>query len=331
MNFNVIGIGEVLWDLLPLGARMGGAPANFAYHASALGAHAGVITRVGPDKLGQDIRKRMEEMDIQSNLVQVDEFTPTGTVTVHLNENGIPQFVIHKHVAWDRLSLTEIARNAINKADAIYFGSLAQRSGTSRNTIRELLRHAHPTSLKAFDINLRQHFYNREIIEQSLNFANILKLNDAELTVLAAMFKLAGGKESQIVKLAKYFELSTVALTFGTQGSLLYQDGRWSRCEARPICVKDTVGAGDTFTAALVMGLLRKVDLDQINFFANEIAQYVCTCSGATPPLPNELRTLIADNQHPITIPGSGSSPIEDLRDCHQLHRCSQILSGDRG
>ena len=301
MSFKVIGIGEVLWDLFPSGPQLGGAPANFAYHAHALGARAGVITRVGKDSYGTEIRSRLAEQKIESVIVQVDETAPTGTVTVSLSGNGIPHFNIHENVAWDRLAVTEEALAAVRQADAICFGTLAQRSEPSRSTIRELLQEAKLASLKILDINLRQQFYNREVIEQSLGLANVLKLNEAELPMLCDMFKINGDLKQRIVSLAKSFELAVIALTMGPKGSILYQNGRWSECPARSVEVKDTVGAGDSFTAALVMGLLRKMDLDHINFAANEIAQYVCTCAGATPLLPNELRALAAGARRPVT------------------------------
>ena len=292
MGFKVIGIGEVLWDLLPSGAQLGGAPANFAYHAQALGARAGVISRVGSDRLGQDIRRRLAELHLPLDLVQCDESAPTGTVTVELTGDGIPQFTIHRDVAWDHLVPTEAALSAARAAHALCFGTLAQRDEPSHSTIQKLLSHAAPESWRVFDINLRQTFYTRAVIESSLGFANVLKLNDEELPVLAAMFGLNGDVAMQVSAIAQMFELKLVALTRGPLGSLLYHGGRWSECQTRPVRVKDTVGAGDAFTAALVMGLLQDMDLDQINIAANEVARHVCSCAGATPPLPDELSGL---------------------------------------
>jgi fructokinase len=293
MNSNVLGLGEVLWDSLPTGAQMGGAPANFAYHARALGARAGVVTRVGQDSLGRDIRRRLEELGLPPDLVQVDEAFPTGTVTVELEGDGVPRFTIRENVAWDQIQPTAAALQAAGAADAICFGSLAQRCEPSRSTIYRLLEQAPTGALRIFDVNLRQPFYSREIIHQSLCRANVLKLNDAELSVVATMLKLKGGMEMQVTTLAQHYDLQVVALTRGPRGSLLYQAGRWSECGIRPVRVKDTVGAGDAFTAALVMGLLRKMDLDDINIAANEVARHVCSCAGATPPLPDELRARL--------------------------------------
>lgn len=289
MNFNVIGIGEVLWDLLPSGAQMGGAPANFAYHAQALGARAGVVTRVGLDHLGRDIRQRLEGMGLPLDLVQVDESLPTGTVTVDLEGNGIPRFTIREQVAWDHIQPTPAALRAASEADAICFGSLAQRCEPSRSTIYKLLSQAPATALRVFDVNLRQNFYSRDLIQKSLRLANVLKLNDAELPIVAAMLGLKGNMGTQVSALAQQFDLQVVAVTCGAEGSVLYHNGRWSDCATQAVEVKDTVGAGDAFTAAMVLGLLRKLHLDEVNATASEVARYVCSCSGATPPLPKEL------------------------------------------
>ena len=293
MSCQVVGIGEVLWDLFPDGPQLGGAPANFAYHAHALGARAIVLTRVGKDKFGSDILDRFKLLGLPLMTVQLDDHVPTGTVAVTLNGNGVPHFVIHENVAWDRLEKTSIALQTVRSADAVCFGSLAQRSEISRSTIIELLRETKPGALKVFDINLREKYYTCEVIEQSLKLANVLKLNDQELFILSKMFNLTGNNNQLIAALAEKFGLSVVALTMGPKGSMLYQKDRWSECPSRVVDVKDTVGAGDAFTASIVIGLLAKMDLDQIHFAASEIAQYVCTCVGATPPLPARLRELV--------------------------------------
>jgi fructokinase len=326
MNSNVIGVGEVLWDLLLTGPQLGGAPANFAYHAHALGAQAHVITRVGNDDHGREIIRRFHEMGLPETTVQIDETVPTGTAKVALSGDGLAHFTIQENVAWDHIAVTPAALAAASEAHAICFGSLAQRSEASRNTIQQLVVAAPADALKVFDINLRQQFYSRDVIERSLQLANVLKLNDDELPTLAAMFNLTGSAEDdscgadtpvrvfgarqpsartrvsaphkiehQIECLAQTFSLRLVALTRGANGSLLYQkdndnnDARWSDCPSRPVKVVDTVGAGDSFTAAMVLGLLRKMDLDEINTIANEVARYVCSQPGATPALPTEF------------------------------------------
>jgi fructokinase len=295
MNSNVIGVGEVLWDLLLTGPQLGGAPANFAYHAHALGAQAQVITRVGKDDHGREIIRRFHEMGLPETGVQVDESAPTGTAKVALSGDGLAHFTIQENVAWDHIAVTPAALAAASEAHAICFGSLAQRCEASRNTIQRLVAATPPDALRVFDINMRQQFYSRPVIEQSLQRANVLKLNDDELPRLADMFRLTGSTEDQIGQLAQTFSFGLVALTRGANGSLLYQkdndknEARWSNCPSRPVKVVDTVGAGDSFTAAMVLGLLRKMDLDEINTIANEVARYVCSQPGATPALPTEF------------------------------------------
>ncbi|HEV2330761.1 MAG TPA: carbohydrate kinase [Verrucomicrobiae bacterium] len=306
MSFKIVGIGEVLWDLLPSGPQLGGAPANFAYHAHALGARATVVTRVGNDTLGSEIRLRFKLLGIPGDTIQVDEAAPTGTVTVSLSGNGIPHFDIREQVAWDRISVTESALAALRAADAICFGTLVQRSDSARVSVQRLVAAASPEALRVFDVNLRQNFFSRSLIGESLRLANVLKLNERELLILAELFRLTGSTRRQIEALARKFGLRLVALTRGPAGSLLFQAGQWSDCPSVPIEIIDTVGAGDAFTAALVMGLLRKMPLDEINMLADEIARYVCSCAGATPPLPERFpkRFVTQDNHfHPVSKP----------------------------
>ena len=297
MKFKVLGIGEILWDLLPSGPQMGGAPANFACHARALGADAFLITRVGKDDFGRAIRRAVEKLGIVNGALQVDETAPTGTVTVTLSGQGIPHFTIHENVAWDRLEATPAALQSVRGADAICFGTLAQRREPARSAIQLLLSAVPSDSWRIFDVNLRQSYFSREIIECSLRLANLLKLNESELEVVAKMFGLSGQPRRQMETLARDFQLRLVALTRGSAGSLLFQDGVWSDCPSVPIEIVDTVGAGDAFTAALVQGLLHKMDLNQINSLANEVARYVCSRAGATPPLPARFSEAFAARQ----------------------------------
>jgi fructokinase len=299
MAFNIVGVGEVLWDLLQTGPQLGGAPANFAYHAHALGAQAYVITRVGSDDHGREIMRRFRDMGVKPDAIQIDERAPTGTARVTLSGAGLAHFTIQENVAWDFLAPNSDAVVLAAQADAICFGSLAQRSEVSRNSIQKLVGAVPSKALRVFDINLRQQFYSQEVVERSLQLANVLKLNDDELPTVARMFGLHGSTENQIRQLARAFDLHLVALTRGPNGSLLYQtqsnaaqanDGRWSNCISRPVRVVDTVGAGDSFTAALVLGVLCKIDLDEINEIANDVARYVCSNAGATPALPVEFQ-----------------------------------------
>ncbi len=294
MNLKIVGVGEVLWDLLPTGPKLGGAPANFAYHSHALGAHSYVITRVGDDDRGREIIRRFREMGIRSVAIQVDEKAPTGTATVKLSGDGLAHFTIQENAAWDCMEATNEAIGLAASADAICFGSLTQRSETSRRAVEQIVSAAARKSLRVFDINLRQHFYSREVIERSLQLANVVKLNDDELPTVAEMLALEGSTENQLKSLASQFDLQLVALTRGPNGSLLYRrltddEGNWSDCASTPVKVVDTVGAGDSFTAAMVLGLLRKMSLDEINSIANQVACYVCSQAGATPALPPEF------------------------------------------
>jgi len=291
MNLKIVGVGEVLWDLLVTGPKLGGAPANFAYHAHALGAHVNVITRVGNDDQGHEIIRRFQNMGLPESTVQLDQSAPTGTAKVVLSGDGLAHFTIQENVAWDHIAAKREALAAARSADAICFGSLAQRYPTSRNTIHRLVAVAPAHALRVFDINLRQKFYTRAVIEQSLRLANVLKLNEDELPILAGMFGLSGPAKRQLERLAQTFDLQVVALTRGPDGSLLCQQRgkRWSDCVSHPVQVIDTVGAGDSFTAVLVLGLLQKMDLDEINDLANEVARYVCSQAGATPALPVEF------------------------------------------
>ena len=288
MKYKVLGIGEILWDLLPSGKQLGGAPANFAYHAHALGAEARPISRVGNDPLGREILDRLCTLGLPTDGVSVDPTAPTGTVSVELQPDGQPRFIIHENVAWDRLEALENVQ-----ADAICFGSLGQRCAPAQRAIRAMVAAAPDDALRVFDINLRQRFYSREIIESSLALSDALKLNDAELPVLAEMFGLGGDTRAQLAALAGRFRLRAVALTRGANGSLLLADGAWSEHPGLRVEVVDAVGAGDAFTAVWTLGLLAGQPLDEINRRANEVAAYVCSQSGATPPLPEPLRRKV--------------------------------------
>jgi len=251
-----------------------------------------VISCVGDDELGSKLVVRLRQLNVPVDLVTQSPGLPTGTVSVTLNGNGIPHYTIHEPVAWDCIPSTSSAQESVRNAQVVCFGSLAQRSRESRDTIQGLVSATPRGALRVFDINLRQQFYSRDVIGHSLRLANVLKLNEAELSVLASMFELSGSEKEKLNQLAAQFELPTIALTRGDQGSLLYHRGSWSECSVQPVAVVDTVGAGDAFTAALVKGLLLEMEPDDINTAANEVARHVCSCVGATPPLPDALRRL---------------------------------------
>ena len=298
MSFRVVGIGELLWDILPDGRKLGGAPANFAYHARELGATASVVSRVGIDPLGDEALARLKSAGIPVNLVQRDPAKPTGAVTVKFDSGGQPTYTIHENVAWDELADEPRARHAASGADAICFGTLAQRSERSRTTIQSLLQCTSKSAMRVFDVNLRQAFYSKPVLESSLGLANVLKLNDTELPVLAEMFGIGGDERSIVDALARRFELRCVALTRGSRGSLLKSGDVWSELEAAHVQIVDTIGAGDSFTAATILGMLAGWPLNQVHQSAAELAAFVCSQPGATPALPPSLKNRFAQSQH---------------------------------
>lgn len=290
MSHVIVAVGEVLWDLLPAGKQLGGAPANFAYHARSLDADARLISRVGDDALGVEILERFRWLDLPTDAVQVDAKAPTGTVDVWLGPDGQPRYAIREGVAWDRIDADAAARALAARADAICFGSLAQRAESSRRAIRAIVEAAPPGALKVFDVNLRPPFVDGDVIAGSLGLADVLKLNDHELPELAGMFGLPTEPRQAIEGLAARFGLALVALTRGAGGSLLWAGGEWSDHPGRPAEVVDTIGAGDAFTATLVTGQLAGRPLEAINRHANEVAAFVCSQPGGTPALPEALR-----------------------------------------
>lgn len=290
MTFTVVGLGEVLWDLLPAGPQLGGAPTNFTYHAGALGARAATVTRIGDDDLGTEVLSRFEQMKLPRETVQVDLARPTGTVGITLDEKGVPHYTFAEDAAWEQLEATGVALQAVGSAHAVCFGTLGQRSEVSRTAIQRLVGAAPADALKILDLNLRLDFYSRELIEQSMRLSNVLKLNDEELTVLTEMFSLEGDVRRRIEWFARAFDLEAVVMTRGSSGSLIYQDGSWSEMSSPSVRVADTVGAGDAFAAAVTMGLLARMSLRETHEIATELAAYVCTQHGATPPLPEVFR-----------------------------------------
>jgi len=299
MSFRIVGIGEVLWDLLPSGRQLGGAPANFAYHARALGADARLVSRVGKDDWGREALDRLTKLGVPTDCIELDAALPTGTVTVEVSGDGQPQYQIHENVAWDAIRGESAGRLAVAAADAVCFGSLAQRSEPSRSTIRSLVAAAPASALRIFDINLRQHYHSHEVIKGSLTRANVLKLNDAEWPQLAAVFGLTGDERTQLLQLAQRCQLRCIAFTRGGRGSLLLSEGHWSDHPGIHTNVVDTVGAGDSFTAALALGLLAGWPLDEVNRRATEVAAFVCSQPGGTPELPEHLRAPFRAGSHP--------------------------------
>lgn len=289
-KLRIVAIGEILWDLFPDGKVLGGAPANFAFHAHALGAEARLISRIGDDEAGHEIMADLRSRAMPTGTIQVDASARTGLVTVEVGPGGHPQYTIHQNVAWDYIEANATALEAVRNADAICFGTLAQRTKFVRATVEALLAASRPEALRIFDINLRPPYVEAEVIAESLSVANVLKLNEQELPVLADLFRLSGDVDEQLAALAQRFSLKLIALTRGGDGSILLAEGKLVEQVALPTTVRDTVGAGDSFTAAVACGLLRRWPLEEICQRASAIAAYVCSHAGATPPLPEELR-----------------------------------------
>lgn len=280
----VTGIGELLWDLLPEGKQLGGAPCNFAFHAMQNGCESFIVSAVGNDKLGTEIIDTIHSLALSSKFIQHNSHT-TGNVTVLLDENGQPDYTIHENVAWDFITWEASLIDLAKKTHAVCFGSLAQRNEVSEQSIHKFMNSVSEECLKVFDINLRQHYYSPETIHKSLRHANVLKLNDDELPVIASFYSLGGTIENQLKTLAEKFDLKYIAYTMGSKGSMLLSTMETSYLDAPKVKVKDTVGAGDAFTAVLIAGILNGMPLAEIHQKASDIAAFVCTRKGATPTL----------------------------------------------
>jgi fructokinase len=285
----VVGIGEILWDLLPTGTELGGAPANFAFHASALGAEGVIVSAVGDDEPGREILAALERRKLDRSYVATVDAVPTGAVGVSLDAEGVPRYVIHQGVAWDFIPWTPSLRDLARRADAVCYGTLAQRSAATRETIRAFLDATGPACLRVLDLNLRPPAPGRDLIHGLLERSSVLKLNDDELRALAGLFGIEGAETEILARLLELYPLSLIALTKGPGGSRLFGRGRESVHNGYPVAAADTVGAGDAFTAALVVGLLAKKRWDLISDRANRIASYVCTRRGAWPEIPADL------------------------------------------
>ena len=290
MNNIVVGMGEALWDVLPEGKKLGGAPANFAYHVSQFGLPSCVVSAVGNDKLGTEILDNFREKRL-NNLVETVPY-PTGTVQVTLDAEGVPCYEIKEGVAWDNIPYSAAIDELARHTRAVCFGSLAQRSVVSRNTINRFLDTMPDGEgqLKIFDINLRQNFYTKEVLCQSMQKCNILKINDEELVTISRMFGYPGIdlQDKCWILLGKY-DLKMLILTCGVNGSYVFTPGHVSFQETPKVEVADTVGAGDSFTAAFVSGVLRGMPIEEAHRLAVYTSAYVCTQNGAMPQLPREL------------------------------------------
>lgn len=284
----VVGLGEALWDVFPDGKRIGGAPANFAYHVSQFGLKGIVVSAVGKDSLGDEIIRVFKSKALNYITPQID--FPTGTVQVTLDAAGVPDYHITENVAWDNIPLSAELTSLAKNTCAVCFGSLAQRSDCSRSTINTFLDLLPDNAIIVFDINLRQNYYTKEIIETSLKKCNILKINEDELGIVVKMFRLsANDYESQCAELIRKYQLDSVILTCGENGSYVFTENFKSFIPTPKVKVADTVGAGDSFTATFVSSLLQGKDLRTAHKIAVNVSAYVCTQTGAMPVLPKEL------------------------------------------
>lgn len=284
----IVGIGEILWDVFPQGKVLGGAPANFAYHVSQFGLDGIAVSAIGKDSLGDEIRDNLKDKQLKTVIENVD--FPTGTVQVTLDDNGIPQYEICENVAWDNIPMTDQLKKLALETETVCFGSLAQRNNVSYNTINLFLDNLPKDSLIVFDINLRQHFYTRDLIENSLNKANILKINDDEVKIVASLFGWEEMSELDVCKKIKNdYDMKLIVLTRGTEGSYVISDNEMSFKPTPKVQVADTVGAGDSFTATFVASLIKGKSIEFAHELAVQVSAYVCTQKGAMPKLPEEF------------------------------------------
>lgn len=277
----VIGIGEFLWDVFPDGRKAGGAPVNFAYHASQNGAEGWAVSAVGDDDLGHELMSVTGRCGIHALVPVVNK--PTGTVNVEVKD-GQPSYVIREDVAWDYIPLTEEMLSLARRAGAISFGTLAQRSPVSRRTTHALIKALPEDAYIIFDINLRQNFYTKDLIQESLRLANVLKINDEELVILRGMFGLPENDEASCRKLMEEYNLRMLVLTAGSRFSSIYTGDAISTLPTPKVKVVDTVGAGDSFSGSLIASLLTGKSVGEAHRTAVDTAAYVCTCPGAWPP-----------------------------------------------
>ncbi len=288
----VAGIGEVLWDVLETSEELGGAPVNFTYHVTMLGGCGIPVSTVGSDERGLRTLQALEQRKLPTAAISKDPEHPTGYVLAKLDADGVANYEFPDAVAWDNLQLNPAATETAASVRAICFGSLAQRSAITRKAIQKFLQLAPADSLRIFDLNLRQDFYNPPLIEASLKQSDILKLNDDELYILAQLLDLHGNDCEQLNALLSRYKLKLIALTRGRHGSMILTPDALVEHPGTPTKVADTIGAGDAFTAAIALGMLLQHSPEAISQHANKLAAYVCAHAGAMPPIPDEFKLL---------------------------------------
>lgn len=289
MNMSICAIGEVLWDVFPDGSRFGGAPANVAGHAASLGADAAMVSAVGDDELGHQAMSELKQRRIRAEYVRVTPDYPTGIVKVEVDASGKPDFTIEEPAAWDHLEWSQELLHLAHRCDAVCFGTLGQRNQSARDVIQQFVSSASISALHVCDVNLRPPFVDPQVIRSSLERANVLKLSDEEVEVVGGAAGCSGTESEILAELLDNWGLHLIAVTRGGNGATLLNNSERNDCPGVETEVVDTVGAGDAFTATLICGLLHGVPLETINRQACRIASYVCSQSGATPPLPQRL------------------------------------------
>ena len=285
---SVVAIGEVLWDVFPSGPRFGGAPANFACAIAGLAPNnvsVAMVSAVGNESLGDDAIESLKRQNVETKSV-TRQRQQTGQVHISLDDNGVASYRFAEDCAWDNLVWSDKLAELAKQTDVVCFGTLGQRSEVSKATIQQFVRTTPSDCLRIFDINLRPPFYTEAVIRESLEIANVLKLNDDELPLLAELLAIQGDEQELVAQIADAASLDVIALTRGENGALIFKDGQTSECAGVATEVVDTVGAGDAFTAAMVVGLLAGTHIDSINRHACEVAAFVCSQSGATPRMP---------------------------------------------
>ncbi len=282
MTKKILCIGEVLWDALPEGLFLGGAPFNVACHLRMLGENAAICSSVGNDVLGEQVIKRAKQKSLDTSFIQINSDYHTGIVNVTLDADKNASYEIVEPVAWDFIEANNILLDEMEKSDYLVFGTLAQRNLISQKTIEQLRSFG---KINIYDVNLRPPYIDIDVIERSLKAADIVKMNDDELKQLAALFNLSEKFELSITDLANKFNCSTVCITKGDKGSAIFRNNKLTQKIGLKVKVKDTIGAGDSFLAALIHGILKEQTNEEILTFSNAVGAFVASKKGAIPEL----------------------------------------------